>query len=82
MRALCGVMIDGLHIVHTTIADFINSVSVNFFVKFVVKWKLFVNQAEKIESFVGFDTLTERRAKYQMVLRYLFLRGCSGVFFM
>ena len=38
---------DGLHIVHATIAD-LNCVSVKNFVKFVVRWKMFVNQAEKL----------------------------------
>jgi hypothetical protein len=48
---------DGLHIVHATITD-LNCVSVKKFVKFVVRWKMFVNA-----SYVGFDTLTERWVK-------------------
>jgi hypothetical protein len=53
---------DGLHIVDATIAD-LNCVSVKIFVKFVVRRKMFVNEAEEIASYVGFDTLTERRVK-------------------
>ena len=51
---------DGFHIVHATIAD-LYIVSVKNFVMLVVRRKVFINQAEKIASYVGFDTLTERR---------------------
>jgi hypothetical protein len=53
---------DGLHIVHATIAD-LNCVSVKHFVKFVVRWKMFVIQALENCVQCWFDTLTERRVK-------------------
>ena len=43
---------------------------------------MFVNQAEKIASYVGFDTLTEWRVNNKIILRCLFMRGCCGVSFM
>jgi hypothetical protein len=52
---------DGLRIVHAAAVVDLNCVSVKTFVKFVVRRKIFVNQAEKIASYVGFDIVTERR---------------------
>ena len=58
---------DGLHIVHATIAD-LSCVSVKNFVKFVMRRKcLSIMQAEKIASYVAFDTVTERRVKPNVI---------------
>ena len=66
---------NGLRIVHAAVVD-LNCVSVKTFVKFVVRRKMFVNQAEKIASYVGFDILTERRDSYCVVV---VLPSCSLV---
>jgi hypothetical protein len=58
---------DGLHIVHATIAD-LNCVSVKNFVKFVVRWKMFVNQAEKLRPMLVL-TLLLKGGINQMMLR-------------
>jgi hypothetical protein len=71
---------DGLHIVHATIAD-LNCVSVENFVKFVLRRKIFVNQAEKIASMLIL-TLLLKGGLNQMMLHCPFLRGCCGVSFM